>query len=106
LPQVVNFDLPIVAEDYVHRIGRTGRAGESGLAVSFVSGDTEAHWRLIEKRQGLSLPREQVPGFEPAQVAAPAGPGTGGIKGKRPSKKDKLRAAAAASQPADKSGSR
>ncbi|MDB5941803.1 MAG: helicase [Ramlibacter sp.] len=106
LPVVVNYDLPRSAVDYVHRIGRTGRAGESGLAVSFVSGDTEAHWRLIEKRQGLSLPREQVPGFEPAQVAAPAGPGTGGIKGKRPSKKDKLRAAAAASQPADTPKSR
>ena len=96
LPVVVNFDLPRSAVDYVHRIGRTGRAGESGLAVSFVSADTEAHWRLIEKRQGLSLPLEQLPGFEPTDVAAPAGPAGGGIKGKRPSKKDKLRAAAAA----------
>ena len=95
LPVVVNYDLPRSAVDYVHRIGRTGRAGESGLAVSFVSADTEAHWRLIEKRQGLSLPLEQVPGFEPTDVAAPAGPAGGGIKGKRPSKKDKLRAAAA-----------
>ncbi|WP_310564755.1 DEAD/DEAH box helicase [Hydrogenophaga sp.] len=96
LPVVVNYDLPRSAVDYVHRIGRTGRAGESGLAVSFVSADTEAHWRLIEKRQGLSLPLEQLPGFEPIDVAAPAGPAGGGIKGKRPSKKDKLRAAAAA----------
>ncbi|MBQ0920593.1 DEAD/DEAH box helicase [Hydrogenophaga aromaticivorans] len=96
LPVVVNFDLPRSAVDYVHRIGRTGRAGESGLAVSFVSADTEAHWRLIEKRQGLSLPLEQLPGFEPTDVAAPAGPAGGGVKGKRPSKKDKLRAAAAA----------
>ncbi|UCU96345.1 DEAD/DEAH box helicase [Hydrogenophaga taeniospiralis] len=95
LPVVVNYDLPRSAVDYVHRIGRTGRAGESGLAVSFVSADTEAHWRLIEKRQGLSLPLEQLPGFEPTDVAAPAGPAGGGIKGKRPSKKDKLRAAAA-----------
>ncbi|MBA4261121.1 MAG: RNA helicase [Comamonadaceae bacterium] len=97
LPVVVNFDLPRSAVDYVHRIGRTGRAGESGLAVSFVSADTAAHWRLIEKRQGLSLPLEVVPGFEPAEVAAPVAPAAGGgIKGKRPSKKDKLRAAAAA----------
>jgi ATP-dependent RNA helicase RhlE len=96
LPVVVNFDLPRSAVDYVHRIGRTGRAGENGLAVSFVSADTEAHWRLIEKRQGLSLPLEVLPGFEPTDVAAPAGPAGGGIKGKRPSKKDKLRAAAAA----------
>ena len=94
LPVVVNFDLPRSAVDYVHRIGRTGRAGENGLAVSFVSADTEAHWRLIEKRQGLSLPLEVLPGFEPTDVAAPAGPAGGGIKGKRPSKKDKLRAAA------------
>jgi len=103
LPVVVNFDLPRSAVDYVHRIGRTGRAGESGLAVSFVSADTEAHWRLIEKRQGLSLPLEQLPGFEPTDVATPAGPAGGGIKGKRPSKKDKLRAAAAASSQTDSS---
>jgi superfamily II DNA/RNA helicase len=101
LPVVVNYDLPRSAQDYIHRIGRTGRAGESGLAVSFVSADTEAHFRLIEKRQGVSLPLEQVEGFEPLQaaVSAPsetATSSTGGIKGKRPSKKDKLRAAAAA----------
>lgn len=101
LPVVVNYDLPRSVQDYIHRIGRTGRAGESGLALSFVSADTEAHFRLIEKRQGVSLPLEQVAGFEPLQAAisAPletATPSTGGIKGKRPSKKDKLRAAAAA----------
>ena len=97
LPAVVNYDLPRSADDYVHRIGRTGRAGESGVAVSFVSAATEAHFRLIEKRQHLSLPREVVPGFEPSEAAPPAAPaGTGGIKGKRPSKKDKLRAAAQA----------
>ena len=99
LPVVVNYDLPRSAVDYVHRIGRTGRAGASGLAVSFVTAEAEAHFRLIEKRQHLSLPREQVPGFEPTEVAtAIAKPvaGNGGIKGKRPSKKDKLRAAAQA----------
>lgn len=97
LPVVVNFDLPRSAVDYVHRIGRTGRAGASGLAVSFVSAATEAHFRLIEKRQGLNVPRERVAGFEPveAEASSPAAAGTGGIKGKRPSKKDKLRAAAA-----------
>ncbi|MBU7575388.1 MAG: DEAD/DEAH box helicase [Hydrogenophaga sp.] len=96
LPVVVNYDLPRSAVDHVHRIGRTGRAGASGLAVSFVSPATEAHWRLIEKRQGLSLPLEVLPGFEPTETAPPPSPGDGGIKGKRPSKKDKLRAAAAA----------
>ena len=108
LPVVVNYDLPRSAVDYIHRIGRTGRAGASGLAVSFVSADTEAHFQLIEKRQHLQLPRERIAGFEPAEVvidpaapvllqpgAAPKGlDPKGGIKGKRPSKKDKLRAAA------------
>ncbi|MCU0925632.1 MAG: DEAD/DEAH box helicase [Hydrogenophaga sp.] len=102
LPVVVNYDLPRSAVDYVHRIGRTGRAGESGLAVSFVSAATEAHWHLIEKRQGLSLPLEQLPGFEPTDVAPPAAAESGGVKGKRPSKKDKLRAAAAAANLAAK----
>jgi ATP-dependent RNA helicase RhlE len=65
LPAVVNYDLPRSTTDYVHRIGRTGRAGESGVAVSFVPGDLEAHFRLIEKRQGLRVPREIIAGFEP-----------------------------------------
>jgi superfamily II DNA/RNA helicase len=107
LPVVVNYDLPRSAVDYTHRIGRTGRAGESGVALSFVSAETEAHFRLIEKRQSLSLPLEQIEGFEPQETASAAAPSadgsafdpaTGGIKGKRPSKKDKLRAAAARGQ--------
>jgi ATP-dependent RNA helicase RhlE len=67
LPAVVNYDLPRSTTDYVHRIGRTGRAGESGVAVSFVPGDLEAHFRLIEKRQGLRVPREIIAGFEPSR---------------------------------------
>ncbi len=96
LPVVVNYDLPRSAVDYTHRIGRTGRAGMAGLAVSFVSATTEAHMRLIEKRQQMKVAREQVAGFEPVETLAPNAmdPGaTGGIKGRRPSKKDKLRAA-------------
>ena len=100
LPVVLNFDLPRSPVDYTHRIGRTARAGHGGLAVSFIRADTEAHFTLIEKRQGLSLPREQIAGFEPTEVAATPAKvlvdGNGGIKGKRPSKKDKLRAATAA----------
>jgi superfamily II DNA/RNA helicase len=101
LAVVVNYDLPRSADDYVHRIGRTGRAGAAGLAISFTSAATEAHLRLIEKRNGLALAREQVPGFEPLEVEPPprADAGNGGIKGRRPSKKDKLRAAAAAKGP-------
>jgi len=99
LPVVVNYDLPRSADDYTHRIGRTGRAGQVGLAVSFVTADTEAHWRLIKKRQGLDVVLEAVEGFEPTEVAASPQAlvdlsGNGGVKGKRPSKKDKLRAAA------------
>ncbi len=67
LPAVVNFDLPRSATDYIHRIGRTGRAGERGVAVSFVSAATHAHFRLIEKRHKLKIPREQIPGFEPTE---------------------------------------
>ncbi len=94
LPVVVNYDLPRSTVDYIHRIGRTGRAGESGMAISFVTSGNEAHFRLIEKRQGLSLTRERIVGFEPVDASAsPAAPGNGGVKGKRPSKKDKLRAA-------------
>lgn len=95
LPAVVNYDLPRSAVDYTHRIGRTGRAGQSGVAISFITADAEAHFRLIEKRQGVRVPREQIPGFEPVGVAAPVADVNGGIKGQRPSKKDKLRAAAA-----------
>ncbi|GGY79197.1 RNA helicase [Pseudoduganella plicata] len=100
LPVVVNFDLPRSPADYTHRIGRTGRAGASGTAVSFIGADMEQHFRLIEKRQGKKVARERVAGFEPVIAApAPASAATdtvnGGIKGKRKSKKDKLREAAA-----------
>ncbi|HEX5371927.1 MAG TPA: DEAD/DEAH box helicase [Aquabacterium sp.] len=107
LPAVVNYDLPRSAVDYTHRIGRTGRAGEKGVAVSFISADTESHFRLIEKRQGQRVPRERIEGFEPEGVASDkAVPDAsahrpdpnGGIKGKRKSKKDKLREAAARQQ--------
>ncbi|MET0893970.1 MAG: DEAD/DEAH box helicase [Pseudoxanthomonas sp.] len=97
LPVVVNYDLPRSTNDYTHRIGRTGRAGGSGTAISFISAATQAHFRLIEKRERLRVPRERVAGFEPVETL-PANPAdqaaNGGIKGTRPSRKDKLRAAA------------
>ena len=100
LPAVVNYDLPRSAVDYLHRIGRTGRAGEVGVAVSFVSPAGETHFRLIEKRHALDLAREIIPGFEPASTeVADAGAPAGGVKGRRKSKKDKLREAAAAAAP-------
>jgi ATP-dependent RNA helicase RhlE len=70
MPVVVNYDLPRSAVDYTHRIGRTGRAGESGIAVSFVPAESEAHFRLIEKRNHIKVPREQVAGFEMQDGAA------------------------------------
>ena len=95
LPAVVNYDLPRSADDYTHRIGRTGRAGESGVAISFVTAASEDHFRLIEKRNQLSLAREQLEGFESTEQAPlRASGGTGGVKGRRKSKKDKLREAA------------
>ena len=104
LPVVVNYDLPRSPSDFTHRIGRTGRAGQQGLALSFVSPATRGHFALIQKRQNSHMDLETIAGFEvsPADDVVsdtvinlgldPAG----GIKGARPSKKDKLRAAAAA----------
>ena len=63
LPHVVNFELPRSSSDYVHRIGRTGRAGKIGQAVSLVSQDEYQALRLVEKLIGTQIPREQVDGF-------------------------------------------
>jgi ATP-dependent RNA helicase RhlE len=65
LPHVVNFELPNVAEDYVHRIGRTGRAGNEGEAVSLVCIDEDKLLRDIERLIKRDLPKEVIPGFEP-----------------------------------------
>jgi superfamily II DNA/RNA helicase len=91
LGAVVNFDLPRAPVDYVHRIGRTGRAGESGIAVTFVDHETEAHLRLIEKKNHLMLTRQQVPGFELEDSSTEKTKGPAPKKGRRKSKKDKLR---------------
>ena len=65
LPHVVNFELPNVPEDYVHRIGRTGRAGATGEAISLACVDEDLFLRDIERLIKRSIPRETVPGFEP-----------------------------------------
>jgi ATP-dependent RNA helicase RhlE len=90
LPVVVNYDLPRSAVDYTHRIGRTGRAGIAGVAISFVTSESHSHFCLIEKRHCSTVQREHIPGFEPRDTV-PIPSGKGGIKGRRKSKKDKLR---------------
>jgi len=71
LPHVVNFDLPNVAEDYVHRIGRTGRAGKEGVAVSLVCVDEHKLLRDIEKLIKRELPSQLIDGFEPDPTIKP-----------------------------------
>ncbi|MGH8664952.1 MAG: DEAD/DEAH box helicase [Burkholderiales bacterium] len=70
LPHVVNFELPHVAEDYVHRIGRTGRAGLSGEAISLVSPEERSELAAIEKLIGRRIERLAIPGWEPSQAPA------------------------------------
>jgi len=65
LPHVINFELPNIPEDYVHRIGRTGRAGASGEAISLFSPDETIFLCDIEKLVGMKLPKENIAGFEP-----------------------------------------
>ena len=72
LPHVVNYELPNVPEHYVHRIGRTGRAGVTGEAISLVSPDEHSYLADIEKLLKRKLERAVVPGFEPGTAAQPA----------------------------------
>ncbi len=92
---VVNFDLPRSPADYIHRIGRTARAGKSGNAVSFIDYEEMDHFKLIEKRSGIKLEREQIPGFELTGEAPKKTKGPAPVKGKGKSKKDKAREKAA-----------
>jgi len=71
LPHVVNFELPTVPEDYVHRIGRTGRAGQEGTAISLMSGDERELMAGIEKLLKRSIKHEVVAGFEPSAAYQP-----------------------------------
>ncbi len=74
---VINYDLPKVAEDYVHRIGRTGRAGASGIAISFASSDDLRQLKQIERYIGQAIERWSVPGFEAKNPLRSEAPRTG-----------------------------
>ena len=118
LPVVINYDLPRSAADFTHRNGRTGRAGQNGVSISFITPKKESHFDLIEKREmhGEKIEREVLPQFAldestweiEAKAETISIPGAvhsskglehdkifGGVKGRRKSKKDKLREAAA-----------
>lgn len=68
LPVVINFDLPRSPLDYMHRIGRSGRAGEVGLALSLIDYEDYHHFKIIEKKNKIRLEREQVVGFEADEI--------------------------------------
>lgn len=88
---IINYDLPRSPNDYVHRIGRTARAGKSGQAISFITHDNSEHFKLIEKRSHIKLKRESIKGFEITQEMPKKVKGSAPVKGKKKSKKDKLR---------------
>ncbi len=90
LPQVVNFDLPNVAEDYVHRIGRTGRANTAGQAVSLVSADEIKQLQDIEQLIQKHIKREYVGGFEPSHEVPQSKP-IKALKAKKPKKPKKTK---------------
>ena len=95
ITHVINYDLPKVAEDYVHRIGRTGRAGASGTAISFASSEDVRQLKQIERYIGQQIERMSVPGFEAKSplrndaggAKRPGGrPGAGARRGAPPSR--------------------
>tara|TARA_B100001059_G_scaffold14845_2_gene12071 strand:- start:965 stop:2254 length:1290 start_codon:yes stop_codon:yes gene_type:complete len=89
LPQVVNFDLPYVPEDYIHRIGRTARAGQEGKAISLVSADEHKLLFDIEKLLNSPIPRETIEGFEPTQNLSTEAPKSRGSRRRKPSNRSK-----------------
>lgn len=88
LPHVINFEIPNISEDYVHRIGRTGRAGAKGEAISLVSADETSYLKAIQKLVGIKIPAEVIEGFEPDPNAStePIKQGQGRQKQQRRSK--------------------
>jgi len=93
LPHVINFELPNISEDYVHRIGRTGRAGAEGQAISLVSADETTYLQGIEKLIGESIEVEIVEGFEPDPNAStePIKPGQNRNRNQRSSRNSNTR---------------
>jgi len=85
ISHVINYDLPMVAEDYIHRIGRTGRAGATGTAISLVGPEDWGKLHGIERLTGRKLEREIIAGLEPTKSEPKAGrkPGGNGSKRKR-----------------------
>ena len=71
---MINFDFPPHAEDYVHRIGRTGRANTEGEAISFITPEDHGPLRLLERKIKKSIYRKKVVGFNPAQESASSKP--------------------------------
>ena len=92
LPQVVNYDLPYLPEDYIHRIGRTARAGQEGRAISLVSADEFKMLHSIEKLLKFNLPRTIIEGFEPVQELKIASSKPKPNRRKRPNKKSSFNA--------------
>lgn len=88
---VINFDLPRGADDYIHRIGRTARAGKKGVAISFIGHEDNDHFSLIQKRCKVDIKKEQIDGFELTGETVVKEKGKPPVKGKRKSKKDILR---------------
>jgi superfamily II DNA/RNA helicase len=100
ISHVINFDLPKAAEDYVHRIGRTGRAGASGIAISFASLQDVSYLERIEKYIGCSLPVLQIPGLEPTRsLTRLSGRKGGGARPGKPASGKRFGGRGAASAP-------
>jgi superfamily II DNA/RNA helicase len=97
---VINYDLPRSPNDYVHRIGRTGRAGQIGHVISLIAHHEFQHFSVIERHNGLNLRREEVEGFELDEIAQPLPRKSPKKKKARLSKKQKLRREAEQVQPA------
>jgi ATP-dependent RNA helicase RhlE len=111
LPHVVNFELPNVPEDYVHRIGRTGRAGSSGEALSLVCAEERPLLAAIEKLLTRRIEKQIVEGFEPGTTPAPAvsapaprGSHDGNRRGAAPARDGRARTPAKAATPPARPG--